>query len=459
MSRWNLAEMSSKLQNHSELRAHENKSFSIQFLNGEMVSNASRKDSGISARIFEAGAWGFSSHPQIGRESVEKVLKEAKANAQFISSRSKNSSKLAQVKMAKAQIDLSTKKQKFSSADLIELMKKYDLYLKTTFTDLKSRALTCMQQDFIKEGMNSEGALTYSHYIRSFLSVNLGLDSSSGPVELRKVFGEPGEVEDTFPDFELFKSEVQKTYLHLKDKAVGIMPDGGVKQVILSSKLAGILAHEAVGHTTEADLVMGGSIAADNLEKSVAAPMVTMIDYAHTAFGKQAPMPVLFDDEGTEAVDTVIIENGILKSFMNSRESADHFSQKANGHARAWAFNDEPLIRMRNTAILPGHSKLQEMIESVDDGYYLMDHSNGQADSTSEFMFGVTLGYEIKKGKLGRALRDTTISGVAFDMLKTVDMLSDEMTWVSYGTCGKKQPMTVGMGGPAVKCKIHVGGK
>jgi TldD protein len=89
----------------------------------------------------------------------------------------------------------------------------------------------------------------------------------------------------------------------------------------------------------------------------------------------------------------------------------------------------------------------------------LMDHGNGQADSTSEFMFGVTLGYEVKKGKIGKAILDTTISGVAFDMLKTVSMISDEMTWMSAGTCGKKQPMTVGMGGPAIKCSINIGGK
>jgi TldD protein len=74
-------------------------------------------------------------------------------------------------------------------------------------------------------------------------------------------------------------------------------------------------------------------------------------------------------------------------------------------------------------------------------------------------MFGVTMGYEIKKGKLGRALRDTTISGVAFDMLKTITMVSDDMVWLCGGFCGKKQPMIVGMGGPAIKCKITIGGR
>ena len=118
----------------------------------------------------------------------------------------------------------------------------------------------------------------------------------------------------------------------------------------------------------------------------------------------------------------------------------------------------DPIIRMRNTTILPGQDKLEEMIASVDDGYYLLETNNGQADLTGEFMFGVTFGYEIKKGKLGRAILDTTVSGMAFDMLKTVDMISDDVYWCTSGMCGKGQPMMVAMGGPELRCKIMLGG-
>jgi TldD protein len=129
------------------------------------------------------------------------------------------------------------------------------------------------------------------------------------------------------------------------------------------------------------------------------------------------------------------------------------------GNARAYSYTDEPLVRMRNTAILSGASKIEDMIASIDDGYLLMRPTNGQADSTSEFMFGVQMGYEIKNGKLGNAISDTTISGVAFDMLNNVTMVSDEMVWSCAGMCGKKQPMPVGMGGPAVKTKVYIGGQ
>lgn len=148
-----------------------------------------------------------------------------------------------------------------------------------------------------------------------------------------------------------------------------------------------------------------------------------------------------------------------MKNYMNNKELALEFGTGPTGNARAYAFSDEPLVRMRNTAFLPGQHTLEEMIASIEDGYYLIETNNGQADSTSEFMFGVTFGYEIKNGKLGRAIKETTISGVAFDVLKTVSMVSNEMYWAVGGMCGKKQSIPVSFGGPAIKCKVNIGGK
>ena len=184
-----------------------------------------------------------------------------------------------------------------------------------------------------------------------------------------------------------------------------------------------------------------------------------MVDFAHTYHGKSTPLPVYLDDEGTKAEDAVLIKDGMLVGYMNDRESAQAYGMMPLGNARGWQFSDEPLIRMRNTCILPGKNTVEELISSVEDGYYLIASGNGQADLTGEFMFGVTCGYEIKNGKLGKALLDTTVSGVAFDMLKTVDMVSNKVEWASSGFCGKKQPMPVGMGGPHMRCKIMIGGR
>ena len=144
---------------------------------------------------------------------------------------------------------------------------------------------------------------------------------------------------------------------------------------------------------------------------------------------------------------------------MHNKETANIFNVEPTGNARATEYYDEPLIRMRNTCIAPGVDKLEDMIASIEDGYYLVSATNGQADTTSEFMFGISFGYEIKNGKLGRAILDTTISGIAFEVLKSVTMVSDELKWSNGGWCGKKQLIKVGMGGPSIKCKVNIGGR
>jgi TldD protein len=143
---------------------------------------------------------------------------------------------------------------------------------------------------------------------------------------------------------------------------------------------------------------------------------------------------------------------------MHSRETAQRMGRAPSGSARAYTPHDEPLVRMRNTAILPGTDRLDDIIAGVDDGYLLVHTGNGQADSTTEFMFAVTIGYEIVGGKLGRAIRDTTVSGNAIQVLQTVDAVSDDMQWTAAGYCGKKQPMVVSMGGPALRARAHLGG-
>ena len=140
----------------------------------------------------------------------------------------------------------------------------------------------------------------------------------------------------------------------LIQKSIGVHAKAGFHEVVLDADLAGILAHEAIGHTTEADLVMGGSIAGDFVNQKVASDLVTLIDYANTCNDQTCPVPVYIDDEGTKSEDVTIIKDGILKKFMHNKDSARHFETKPTGNARAYAFSDEPLIRMRNTAIEPG---------------------------------------------------------------------------------------------------------
>jgi TldD protein len=444
---------------HTELRAHENSATTIQMVKGSLTANSRAVTGGASARVYRNGFWGFASVPKTDRDSMKTIIGTAGKNASFLAGKGKRRAYELDTAAYANEFDLTTRKPRLGQQGLIDFIKSVDNYITKKYPSLTSRVVTVRNLDMEKTVETSYGSSFYSFTPRAHVMVALTAEKDGKPIEINDVVGGLGQFEDVFIGPEDIYAKIDELHTHLMKKRDGIYPRTGEHDVILAPDLAGILAHEAIGHTTEADIVQGGSIAGDYMNQQIASPLVNLVDFAHTAFGQTCPVPVYADDEGTEAKDCVVIENGILKSFMHSKESAEHFGVKPTGNSRAWEFKDEPLIRMRNTVILPGKSKLDEMISSIEDGYFLMMPGNGQADVTSEFMFAVRMGYEIKGGKLGRAIMDSTISGVAFDMLKTVSMISDDMQWESAGFCGKKQIIPVGMGGPAIKCRITMGGK
>ena len=445
---------------YTELRVQENRNIRFGLLNGNLISNDQSIESGVSSRVFKDGDWGFSSNAIITDSSIDKVINSSTDNAIFLNTRNENKCGiLLPEDIYNHEFNYSTKKNKNSNSYWISFIKDLDAYIIKKYKQITSRKIFISNLDMEKNLLTSSGAESYSMTPRSLLYMILTVENENEPVELMDVFGGLGQLEDNFNSPDVFYSKIDILVDKLIQKSKGTHAKAGLHDVVLDADLAGILAHEAIGHTTEADLVMGGSVAGDYLNKNVASELVTLIDYANNIDGNICPVPVYVDDEGTKANDVTIIENGILKNFMHNKDSAHELQMKITGNARAYKYSDEPLIRMRNTAIKPGTDKLNDMISSIDNGYYLTRSSNGQADSTSEFMFGVVMGYEIKNGKIKQAIKDTTISGIAFDVLKTVSMISDEMVWSSGGMCGKKQIIPVGMGGPAIKCRLNIGGR
>ena len=455
----NPAQYSNRFDGYTELRMQQNTSANITLLNGDLTGNSRSAQSGVSSRVFKDGVWGFASSPELGSSDVLATIDAATRNAKLLARRSGRTHVQLPVDRAQHHSDFATQATRRTQAEVVDFLRDLDQHIVARYPGLQSRAVQIADLDMEKQFYNSDGSSAYSNVTRSLVIVNMVAHNEAGePVTLRKAFGCRGQFEDVFASANDLYPSIAELHGHLQNKLHAVAPRAGVHTVIMDAELAGILAHEAVGHTTEADLVREGSVAADFVGQQVASPLISMVDFAHSHDGEVLPVPVYVDDEGVAGRDVWLIKDGMLQDFMHNKESAQHFSENITGNARAYQFFDEPLIRMRNTAILPGRDKIADMIASVEDGYYLMWPSNGQADSTSEFMFGISLGYEIKNGKIARAITDTTISGVAFDMLKTVTMVSDEMSWGCAGMCGKKQIIPVGMGGPAVKCQIHVGG-
>ena len=456
----NLNQFKDSFSSYTELRVQENRNNRVNLTNGDVTGNIATTTSGVSARVFKDGNWGFSSSPNINQESIVNVVNASTENVQFMNKKdSTRCGYFLPETQANYNIDFTTNKDRMQQKYWVDFIREIDGYIEKKYPELLSRNLIIGELDMEKSLFTSDGSESYSMTPRALLYVMLSIEKAGNPISIGNPWGGLGQLEDKFLNPSDFYLEIDTLVEKLKQKSNGIYADAGQKDVILDADLAGILAHEAIGHTTEADLVMGGSIAGNYIDQQIASPLVTLIDYANSCNGKTCPVPVYIDDEGTKSEDVIIIENGILKKFMHNKDSARHFEEKPTGNARAYQFSDEPLIRMRNTAFVPGEHTLEEMIASIDDGYYLVKTGNGQADSTSEFMFAITMGYEIKNGKLGKAIKDTTISGVAFDVLKTVDMISSDMSWSSAGMCGKKQLIPVGMGGPAIKCKVNIGGR
>ena len=444
---------------HTELRAQKNRTRRVTSVKGNLMGNSRTEESGVSARVRKNGVYGFSSMAELSEEAAKAVLEAASENAVFMDKHvGKSDPELPIITGNKVEeyFDIPETDQKV----YIDFVKELENYVTKKYPNLASRTFVAMEETFEKDLVTSDGVDSHIVLPRSYVYVIFNAETKDGmPIELFKAIGGEGIFTKNFPNMEEAHSAADEVYENIMAKREGVYADAGEKTVILGGEMTGMLAHEAVGHTVEADLVRGGSIAGHKLNQRVGSDLVNLTDFAHTAFGERVPLPVFADDEGTPAVDCELIKNGILVGYMNNRETAEMFNMAPTGNARGFTFSDEPLIRMRNTVVHPGKDKLEDMIASIDDGYYLVDSGNGQADTTGEFMFGVTQGYEIKNGKLGKALLDTTVSGVAFDMLQTVDMVSDNLVWSSSGYCGKKQPMPTSMGGPELRCRITIGGR
>lgn len=444
---------------YSEMRQHEKRINRMAMVDGNLVANTQTSEGGLSARVFDNGYWGFASTPSMDASSADRMRKKAVDNVGAMSRFGKKPELVLPSDAHVGEYGYNAKSQ-MSQKERIDLLEALDRLCKKKYTGLKSSTFMLQEEFHSKQLATSNGSQVLNTIRRGVCYLVLTMDDANGqPIELMEPLSAKGNLSDLGLSIEMLEPKLDELYEHLQAKRNAVPARGGEQVVVLSPNLSGMLAHEAMGHPCEADLVLGGAVTGNLVGKRVASDLITMVDFAHTYNGEELMIPVYADDEGTEARDAVLIENGMMKDFMTSRETAARLGIQSTGNARGYNFNDEPLVRMRNTGILPGTDKLEDMIADVEDGYYLMKTGNGQADSTTEFMFGIELAYEIKNGKLGSAITDTTVSGTAINMLQTVDAVSDDMHWECNGYCGKKQPMVVSSGGPALRAKAHLGGE
>lgn len=235
---------------------------------------------------------------------------------------------------------------------------------------------------------------------------------------------------------------------------------GGNYDVVLDPEVSGLFIHEAFGHLSESDNLIGNESLANTMKlgSTFAVPEFNVIDDPTLA---GHPGSYCYDHEGTKAKKIYLIKEGKLSGRLHSLESANHMQEIPTGHSRAKNFGFTPIVRMGNIYIDKDRHSLEEMIQSIDQGLYLFGSAGGQT-SGETFTFAVQGAYRIEKGEIKGMVRDLALTGHLFTTLKNIEMVGNEVEFCKAGGCGKGGQILIqsGKGSAPIKIKnMGIGGK
>jgi TldD protein len=405
---------------------------------------------GAGVRVLENG-WGFASTTVLDQKGIldagERAFKAAKNNPHRIN--------VASLNPIKDNVRAKAKKD----PEVISFDERRDILHEAEgiIKDIKEVASYSL---FIADSISthyfysSEGAQIRSEYPRTAFSVSV-FGKKNGQIQgaSERLGGVGG--------FELVEN-FQKATLGACEKVLRLLDAGGAPRgrfrVVLDPRLSGVFIHEALGHAAEADHVLQGeSILKDKLGKKIASGMVSIYDdpTLENSYGFY-----FYDAEGVKGRKKPIMEKGILKQFLSSRESAAAMGTKSTGNARSQGYDYPPLVRMSNTYIEPGDHTFEELIEDIKTGIYLKGSKGGEVDTARGiFQFNAEEGVLIEGGELTNTVRDVSLSGSTLDVLQKIDGVGNDFE-VHIGYCGKEvQNVAVGDGGPHVRTMALVGGR
>jgi TldD protein len=305
---------------------------------------------------------------------------------------------------------------------------------------------------------NSEGLMAYD-YRPMVLLYGVCIMEKNGQIENFFV-GRSHRMGSEFLTNELVDELSKEVVAKTSQLFTATKPKAGEMEVVMSAGESGILLHEAIGHAFEADFNRKKtSIFCDKMGQKVAEDFVKIVDDG-TLKGKRGA--INFDDEGNPTEKTVIVNNGVLSSYLHDRISAKYYKVNPTGNGRRQDFRNIPIPRMRCTYMENGPHKKEEIIASVRNGVYVVSFSNGEVNiGQGDFTFFVKFGYLIENGKLTKPVKDFNIIGNGPQALADMVMVADDLV-IDNGiwTCGKDgQGAPNSMGIPTVKIKkLTVGG-
>ena len=423
---------------------------------GIVKSGSQQIDSGYGIRSISNEKTGFSYGNNFDFNEIIKAAKLSKSIIKSNSSKSLNLKEYSDFKklyISESPLASVTDDQKVSFLkEINDFIKSKDKRVQQVIINLSSS----FDSIFVA---NSLG--TYSFDDRPLVRFNVMVILKSGDRVERGSAGGGGRY--TYPmlleterPYELAIEAIRIADVNLTSKPC----KAGNTTVVLGSGWPGVLLHEAVGHGLEGDFNRKKtSNFSDLIGQKVASDLCTVIDDG-TIKDRRGSLSI--DDEGTPTAKNTLIENGILKGYMQDLMNAKLMDVKPTGNGRRESYAHLPMPRMTNTYMLGGTSEADEIIESVKDGIYAVNFSGGQVDITSgQFVFTASEAYKIESGKVTNAIKGMTLIGNGPDVLKKVSMVANDMKLDDgVGTCGKEgQSVPVGVGQPTLKIDdITVGG-
>jgi TldD protein len=400
---------------------------SIAFDNGKLEEVLESPFQGAAVRALSGGAWGFVTTDAV--DGLKEEIEQASRIAEKI--RRSEGLKLARVPAPSIRSFKSPVKKKprdLSLEEKVELCREIENAARLQMVSSTHAAYSEMEINLhysSSEGLDLTSEMTRTGFVISAVAQDGGLFQSSGEGRAGVCGLELFDREDPFA----LAREVGQTAVALLKAAA---PKGGSFPVVLDQELAGVFIHEAVGHAAEADIVMEGGSCLEGLQgQQIGSDLVTVKDDPSMMQNGYYP----FDDEGSPAQETVLVERGVLKNYLHSRETAGRMGGVPR-NARSQG-TDRPVVRMSNTYIANGEWKQEEIFEELKEGIYLLGSRGGQVSpAEGVFQFNAKRGFIVKGGEKGELLRDVSLSGKTLEILRRIRAVGDDLKH-SSGRCGK----------------------
>jgi len=439
---------------YSEIFVEHKKPFFIQIEDDKIEKMITGVDYGTGIRLIHKGKSVYACSNDLSGESLVRAASEL--------------SRAAPVTTTDSTIDLRTKTPSVSFdirlfPENIPVEKKIALVRRVNSVargfDHRIRQVSVIYSDSIQKVQiaTSDGTLAEDERVHTLTVIQV-ITADAGIIQTGY------ESVGGFIGFELFDEiDIEDLSLRAAKRAVMMLTarraPGGRMPVVISSEAGGTMIHEAIGHGLEADLAQQGlSVYSKKMGQQVASPVITVIDDSTIP---QKRGSFRFDDEGTTSQKTVLVENGILKSYMYDNLTAMKDGAKSTGNGRRQSYQHRPIPRMTNIFIAPGEISPEKIISSVEYGLFVKKMGGGQVNTiTGDFVFGVQEGYLINRGKIEEPVRGATLAGNGPGVLRSIDMVGSDLGF-SIGTCGKDaQGVPVSDAMPTVRIpEMVVGGE